>query len=174
MEASLDSFAHLGLLLRLIHPYAIQCLAILSSIKWGQTNFKLLEKKRKRQSRIKKSHSSSLRNSCLTRKPRPLFFWSAPRTRTLATSKAGSPQITDFRLVYARSEIWNNSNCQRLKNGPLPRLRISWKWPESISWCWPREKRTPGTWLLKFKFSRVFYCYFQSLYSWLYFAQKNS
>ena len=26
-----------------------------------------------------------------------------------------SPQITDFRLVYARSEIWNNSGCQRLQ-----------------------------------------------------------
>ena len=45
----------------------------------------------------------------------PLFFWSAPRTQTLATSKAGSPQITDFRLFYARSEIWNNSGCQRLQ-----------------------------------------------------------
>ena len=35
----------------------------------------------------------------------PLSFWSAPRTRTLARSKAGSPRITDFRLVNADSEI---------------------------------------------------------------------
>ena len=41
-------------------------------------------------------------------------FWSAPRTRTLARSKTGSPQIADFRLVYADSEISNNGGCQRL------------------------------------------------------------
>lgn len=31
---------------------------------------------------------------------------------TLATSKAGSRQITDFRRVYTPSEVWNNSGCQ--------------------------------------------------------------
>ena len=40
-------------------PYAIQCLSILSTIK-----FKLREKKRRKQSRIKKSHSPSIRSSC--------------------------------------------------------------------------------------------------------------
>ena len=45
----------------------------------------------------------------------PLFFWSAPRTRTLAISKAGSLRITDFRLVYANSEILNNRGCKRLQ-----------------------------------------------------------
>ena len=59
-----DSFVHLGLLLRLTHPYAIQCLAILSTIKLGRRNLKLLERKRRKQSRIKKSHSSLVRNSC--------------------------------------------------------------------------------------------------------------
>ena len=49
-----------------------------------------------------------------------LFFWSAPRTRTQATSKTGSPQITDFPLVYARSEFWNNSGCQRLQKRTFP------------------------------------------------------
>ena len=44
----------------------------------------------------------------------PLSFWSAPRTRTLARSKAGSPRIKVFRLVYADSEIWNNGGCRRL------------------------------------------------------------
>ena len=37
-------------------------------------------------------------SSCHSSPQNPFFFWSAPRTRTLATAKAGSPRITDFRL----------------------------------------------------------------------------
>ena len=51
----------------------------------------------------------------LSRPQSPLYFWTAPKTRILATFKAESPQITDFRLVYARSELCNNSGCQRLQ-----------------------------------------------------------
>ena len=36
-------------------------------------------------------------------------------SRALAGSKTGSPWITDFRLFYANSEVWNNSGCQRLQ-----------------------------------------------------------
>ena len=61
---ALDSFAHLGWLLRLTHLCAIQCLTFLSTIKLSQTNLKLPQKKRRKQSRIKKSHSPSIRNSC--------------------------------------------------------------------------------------------------------------
>ena len=45
-----DSFAHLSLLLRLTHPshpYAIQRLAIFSTIKLGQMNLQFLENKEK-------------------------------------------------------------------------------------------------------------------------------
>ena len=62
MEAAFDSFAPLGSLLRLTHPYAI-----LSRIKLGQTSFNLLEKRRRKQSKIKKSHYPSIRNSCFDR-----------------------------------------------------------------------------------------------------------
>ena len=42
--------------------------------------------------------------------------WPLPRQDVLKSRTSGSStQITDFRLVYARSEIWNNTDCQRLQ-----------------------------------------------------------
>ena len=64
---------------------------------------------------IRKFDCRWVMNIFKSRPQSPLFFWSAIRTRTLATCKAGSPQITDFRLVYAYSKFWNNSGCQRLQ-----------------------------------------------------------
>jgi len=36
-------------------------------------------------------------------------------SRPLAGTEAGSPQITDFRLLHAASEIWNNNGYHRLQ-----------------------------------------------------------
>ena len=53
----------------------------------------------------KKKKKFKLQDYVQSRPQNPLFIWLSLRTRTLATSKAGSPQITDFRLCLKRSEI---------------------------------------------------------------------
>ena len=67
-----------------------------------------------------------------SRPQRPLLLWSAPRMRTQASSKPGSPLITDFRLVYPNSEIGSNSGCYRYKNGLSLRLCRNWPWHDSV------------------------------------------
>ena len=63
----------------------------------------------------------------------PLFFWPAPRTRTLNTvpkqgvgesqTSGTSTQTQKFETVVVVNDY---------KNRPSMRLRINWKWPESV------------------------------------------
>ena len=75
---------------------------------------------------------------------RPLLLWSAPRMRTQASSKPGTPSITDFRLVYANSQIGSNSGCYRYKNGLSLRLCRNWPWHDSVFLALTQRKVSSG------------------------------
>ena len=61
--------------------------------------------------------------------PESALLLVSTRKKDSGHSKAGSPQIMDFRLVYARSEIWN-SCCQRLQkwtfNTTAHKMKVAW------------------------------------------------
>ena len=66
MEAALDSFAHLGLLIRLTHPYAcytVPCHTFHDKVRLDKPQI-TQKKKYEGSSKIKKSHGPSMRNSC--------------------------------------------------------------------------------------------------------------
>ena len=65
-----------------------------------------------------------------------LFFWSAPRTQTLATAKAESSRNHGLRLFCAFLEIWNNNGRQRLQHYSITATaRIFWLSPQPRLLC---------------------------------------
>ena len=72
-----------------------------------------------------------------------LFFWSVPRTQTLATVKAGtgSTQIMDFQL-FSTFSIQLLSMVTALYH--YCDFEYFWLWPESLLLRWPKEKWTLG------------------------------